>query len=515
MFLRRIVASSALLVSCLCVHRVCAVESSPTAGVRVLPEITGKSVAIWSKFNGRFVRSPGVANGTLMADRDAYDANGGEGRFLCAAEAGGTICLMDLLLQKYVTVINGALVSATVGTPKNRRFTLENQGNNYYAIRADNGLYVRADQSGDLAADARILTDESLFSIVPIRSGPNVVMRAYNGDIPQNQKSNMIPNEVALFSDNPADFPVNKVNIGTLQMTAGLSTDQQLIKMRKVWNTKRYEDEAIIPYNTTTPLAAQMDSIVSGIKRIESLGYTYDYIVLYHEILANLPGGPWSDPRISSPEEITLLRERIKLGHNRGDLKHPTYKIFTMPYQFQTGTTMGIAPVENTPVGCDPATLAFIKENFDGMFLEVNGHDYLSRNEHIDAAKAAVWCRANGLEFGITSGQAAIKDTVYKSMYQNIFAQMDAVGFDKSWSGAHYILHHMFQPYADRLPEWMTDTNTENSRWLIEQVKPHETWALSEIDTDGDGTGDEAEIRAGTYPLDPSTTMRPPGARKQ
>lgn len=245
-----------------------------------------------------------------------------------------------------------------------------------------------------------------------------------------------------------------------------------------------------------------MDGIVKGIKRIKSLGYTYDYIILYHEILAKLPGGPWSDPRISSLEEISQLRERILLGHKRGDLKHPTYKIFTMPYQFQTGSTMGIKPYETTPVGCDAATLAFIKKNFDGLFLEVNGHDYLSRNEHIDAAQAATWCRANGLEFGITSGGSG-KDAVCKSMYQNIFAEMAKVGFDKSWSEMHYILHHVYQPYADRLPEWVTNTTTENSRWLIEQVMPFETWALPKIDTDGDGTSDEAEIRAGTYPLCP------------
>ena len=73
------------------------------------------------------------------------------------------------------------------------------------------------------------------------------------------------------------------------------------------------------------------------------------------------------------------------------------------------------------------------------MFLEVNGHDYLSRNEPVDAALAAAWCRANGLEFGLTSGGATNKDTVFKTMYRNIFSEMEKVGFDKSWSGNHYV----------------------------------------------------------------------------
>ena len=74
------------------------------------------------------------------------------------------------------------------------------------------------------------------------------------GDDPDNQVANSIPNEVAQFCDNPADFPVKKVNIRTLQMTSGLSSDQQLIAMRKVWNTNGFEDEAIIPFSTTVPL---------------------------------------------------------------------------------------------------------------------------------------------------------------------------------------------------------------------------------------------------------------------
>jgi hypothetical protein len=79
------------------------------------------------------------------------------------------------------------------------------------------------------------------------------------GDDPDNQVANSIPNEVAQFCDNPADFPVNKVNIRTLQMTSGLSSDQQLIAMRKVWNTNGFEDEAIIPFSTTVPLTTQLD----------------------------------------------------------------------------------------------------------------------------------------------------------------------------------------------------------------------------------------------------------------
>jgi hypothetical protein len=54
------------------------------------------------------------------------------------------------------------------------------------------------------------------------------------GDDPNNQVANSISNEVAQFCDNPADFPVNKVNIRTLQMTSGLSSGQQLIALNHV-----------------------------------------------------------------------------------------------------------------------------------------------------------------------------------------------------------------------------------------------------------------------------------------
>lgn len=54
------------------------------------------------------------------------------------------------------------------------------------------------------------------------------------GDDPDNQVANSIPNEVGQFCDNLADFPVNMVNIRTLQMTSGLSSGQQLIAINHV-----------------------------------------------------------------------------------------------------------------------------------------------------------------------------------------------------------------------------------------------------------------------------------------
>lgn len=482
-----------------------------TAGnARRLPPLSGKTVAIWSKGAQRFVRSPGGAGGGLLADRDAYSDNSGEGRFLCAAESGDKLAIIDTLLQQYVALVGNQVVSDSAQPAAARRFALIDQGNNYYAIQADNGKYVRVNASGALVADLTSITTEAHFAIVPIRTGLDVVMRAYRGDDPYNQLPTA-PNELAQFIQNPADFPVNKVNIGTLQMTAILSSDQQFRDMFKVWNTKRYEDEAIIPYDVNAPLVNQIDSVINQIKRIESLGYEYGYVILYHEILANLPGGPWSDPRISSQEEIDMFRTRVQLAHGRGELRHPRYKVFAMPYQFQQ-SLMGIPPFTDTPVGCDAATLNFIKQNFDGLFLEVNGHDYLSRNEHIDAAQAAAWCQANGLEFGLTSGATTVKDTVFKTMYRDIFSEMTKVGFDKSRSSNHYILHHTSQPYENRLPEWVADTTTENAKWLIEQVMPPETWSLPNFDTDVDGIYDEVEIRAGTYPLGPGGLLVPLGA---
>jgi hypothetical protein len=452
-----------------------------------LPELSGKAVAIWSKGAEQFVRSSGVDNGVLRADRKSYEEND-EGRFLCFAEAGDTIAIMDMMLSRYVTHTAGKLASAVGGDPAARRFALEDQGNNYYAIKADDGTYVRVDGAGELAVDAVGITDDALFAIVPIRTGPNVVMRAYEGW------------EADFHSQNSADFPVNKVNIGMLQMTPQLYTDTQFANMLQVWNTDLYETEFILPYTTNQTTTVQVDNLINRIKRMEGLGYTFDYVILYHEILASLPGGPWSDPRISSQEEVDTFRERVTEAYEEGQVNDPSYRVFCMPYQFASNSVMGFSAggvPADTPVGCDAATLAFIKNNFDGMFLEVNGHDYTQRDEDADAAAAAVWCRDNGLEFGITSGGSG-KDTIYKSMYADIFSEMDAAGFDKSWDNMHYVLHHVHQPVSDRLPEWTTSTTTENAKWLIEQVMPFEAPSIAAVDTDGDGVADLEEVRAGT-----------------
>ena len=459
-------------------------------------ELPGRVVAIWSKGAGKFVRSAGVEGGVPRADRDSYDA-GKEGRFLCFSEAGGTFAFMDVMLERYLTHGGGQLTSAVSGIAASRRFTLEDQGNHYYAIRADNGNYVRVNGTGNLVVDAVSITNDAVFAIVPIRNGPNVIMRAYCGDDPYKQLPT-IPNEAAQFCLNPADYPVNKVNIGLLQMTPILYSDQQFIAIRKVWNTNRYEDEFILPYTRNLTLDQQMAGLINNIRRIESLGYTFEYVILYHEILANLPAGPWSDARVSSQEEIDLFRTRVMEAFNRGEIDHPYYKAFAMPYQFTPGGGL------IQPGGCNAACLAFIKDNFDGMFLEVNGHDYITDNGAPDAALAAVWCRDNGLEFGITSGHATGKDTNYKTMYQAIFSEMAKVGFDKSWDKMHYILHHVYQPYENRLPEWVANTTTENSRWLIENVKPYEAPSISPVmDTDADGITDLQEALNGTYPLGP------------
>lgn len=459
---------------------------------------TGEVVAIWSKGAEQFVRSAGVDDGVARADRDAYD-DGNEGRFLCFAEAGGTIAIMDVMLERYLTRTGTQLTSAMNGAPATRRFTLVDQGNHYYAIRADNGMHVRVNSAGDLVVDAPTINDDAVFAIVPIRHGPNVVMRAYNGDDPYNQLPTR-PNEAAQFTQNPADFPVNKVNIGMLQMSPGLYSNQALLDMRKVWNTDHYETEFILPYVDTDilPLGSQVDNLVGIIKKVEAQGYTFDYVILYHEsALADLPPGPWSDPRVPSQEEIDLFRSKVSEAHARGELNYDDYKVFAMPYQFTPGGGL------IQPAGCDAATLAFIKANFEGVFLEVNGHDYIQDNGAPDAAQAAAWCRDNGLEFGITSGAMEIKDKNYKTMYDVIFAELAKVGIDKSWDKLHYVLHHAFQPYENKLPEWIENTTTENARWLIENVMPLEVPSISPtLDTDGDGIPDLQEALNGTFPLE-------------
>ena len=61
-----------------------------------------------------------------------------------------------------------------------------------------------------------------------------LLLEFVRGDDPDNQVANSIPNEVAQVCYNPAEFPVNKVNIRTLQMTSGLSSGQQLIALNHV-----------------------------------------------------------------------------------------------------------------------------------------------------------------------------------------------------------------------------------------------------------------------------------------
>lgn len=66
----------------------------------------------------------------------------------------------------------------------------------------------------------------------------------------------------------------------------------------------------------------------------------------------------------------------------------------------------------------------------------------------------------------------------------------------------HYVLHHVLQPYENRLPEWVANTTTENARWLIENVMPFESPAISPtLDTDGDGIPDLQEAIDQTFPF--------------
>ncbi len=72
----------------------------------------------------------------------------------------------------------------------------------------------------------------------------------------------------------------------------------------------------------------------------------------------------------------------------------------------------------------------------------------------------------------------------------------------------------MFQSYGNRLPEWVANTNTENSRWLIEQVMPLEAPSISPtLDTDGDGIPDLLEAINGTYPHEVAATTSEPMER--
>lgn len=130
----------------------------------VVTGFSGQTVAIWSKGAKQFIRSPGVDNGVLRADRNSYE-NKDDVRFLFFPAAGGALAIMDGMLERYLTHTNGKLASAVSGDAATRRFTLWDVGTPYYAIQADNGNYVRVDGSGELVVDAVLITDDSLFAI--------------------------------------------------------------------------------------------------------------------------------------------------------------------------------------------------------------------------------------------------------------------------------------------------------------------------------------------------------------
>lgn len=104
------------MISALAMAVMASVTSNATAVVSDLP---GKVVAIWSKGAGKFVRSAGVEDRVLRADRKSYEAND-EGRFLCFAEAGDTIAIMDVMLERYLTHTGGKL-----GSPRHRAYTMD------------------------------------------------------------------------------------------------------------------------------------------------------------------------------------------------------------------------------------------------------------------------------------------------------------------------------------------------------------------------------------------------------
>ena len=75
----------------------------------------------------------------------------------------------------------------------------------------------------------------------------------------------------------------------------------------------------------------------------------------------------------------------------------------------------------------------------------------------------------------ITSGGATNRDKGYKRMNEVLFAEMEKRDVDPGSPWIHYILHHVFQPYENRLPEWEKDTTAENAKWLIEKVQSVQT----------------------------------------
>jgi hypothetical protein len=377
--------------------------------------------------------------------------------------------------EKFVLVRSGEGASegqVTIVDMANRQrgsFILEDLGNHYCALKKEGGGYLSSDATGRLALKAGPVGDEQRFAVVPMRTGAKVCVRAYQGW------------EAQILVDHPGVFPTLKANVNTLQITPLLDpplkkfyTKEGLSAYRSVFSTDAWETEYILRKTPeeikANPMKSSLKGLLQRVILMEALGYTVDYLIVYREpLVENHAPGPWSDKRILAQSDVDAINRMFLDAHAKGTVKHRSYRLVALAYQFDTKPANDSFCGHLTN-GLDDQTRAFIKRNFWGVSVEINSHDWSKKREHIDTAMAAEWCKANRLHLVITSGGSG-KDKGYKKMYQNVFGEMKKHEVDPASPWLHYVLHHVFQPYQDRLPEWEQDTTAENAKWLIEKVQ--------------------------------------------
>lgn len=377
----------------------------------------------------------------------------------------------DAAAENQVTIVNMS---------KRRRgtFILEDLGHSCSAFRTLEGDYLSCDDTGRLRRHAGEIGDNERFAVVPVRRGAKVCIRAYQGW------------EAQILVDHPTDFPTLKANVNTLQITPLLDpphkkfyTKEILADYRAAFSTDAWETEYILrgpPEEIErNPKRSSLKGLLQRVVLMESLGYEVDYLIVYREpLVENHAPGPWSDKRILAQSDVDAINRMFKDAHAKGTVKHKNYRLVALAYQFDTQPANDSFCGHLTN-GLDDQTRAFIKQNFWGLSVEINSHDWARKKEHIDTAMAAEWCKANQLQLVITSGGSG-KDKGYKKMYQSVLGELKKRDVDPASPWFHYVLHHVFQPYKDRLPEWEQDTTAENAKWLIEKVQRVQTVKISD-----------------------------------
>lgn len=358
-------------------------------------------------------------------------------------------------------------------------FILEDQGNSFFAFRNGLGRYLSCGKAGKVGARATEIGEAERFAVVTLREGAKVCVRAYKGW------------EGKLFVDHPAEFPTLKASIDTLQITPLLNKDfyskELLTDLRRSFSTNGWETEYILRESPeairANPKKGSLRGLLQRVVLMESLGYEVDYLIVYREpLVKGHAPGPWSDKRILAQSDADAINAMFAQAHARREVRHRKYRLVALNYQFDTRPA-GDEFCGHLTNGLDEKCREFIRKNFWGLCVEVNSHDYRSKREDLDTAMAARWCRENGLQLMITSGGATNKDTRYKKTYEDVFAEFRKRGVDPASPWLHYVLHHVFQPYCNRLPEWNKDSVAENAKWLIERVKPKLTLSATKTTT--------------------------------